>query len=118
MNIAKTQSLIGKFLFLAILIATGILCYGLISYLISHPHDSVNFSSFHAMQKQDVFVYHMIKDAFQNDAKSLMMLGLWLVFFSQILRVVLTGYIFVIERNTWFIVFTLLILLTLIYAWI
>ena len=117
MSFSKAQRLIGKIMLIAILMATGITLCGLVLYLTQHPNDTINFSQFPSEIKQYTSISEIFLGAMHHDAQSIMMLGLLFVIGGQILRVILTGYVFVMERDTWFILFTLIILGALMNGW-
>ncbi len=108
--------LMGKTLFIAVLISAALITIGGALFLWQHAFEVYTFTSFHSEPQQFTSLAGMIKDAFHLKPRGLIQLGLFLLFFTQIIRVLMTAWLFLQERNLLFFRLSLFILLVLIVS--
>ena len=107
---------IGRIMLGCISISVLIILYGLLCYLYQHGHDTVDFSVFRGEpEKLDTFrgIWYQVR---QVNPLGIMQFGLVTVVAGQIIRVLLTGAIFVISKEIWMSVFTVIILVMMLYG--
>lgn len=114
MNDKQLELLIGKILFVTVALSLVIVTLGSVMYCMHHAHDIVNFSV-----KPHYVVMPTLSEtwhkAWQGDAPSIILIGLIMVIFSQVLRVLLTALIFVKQRDWTFMFISLVVLLLMSY---
>ena len=105
---------IGRLLLIGIVISLLLIITGGILYLFQHGNDIVNYQNFHGEPVLLTSFLGILSDAFSLAPRGIIQLGLLVLFFVQILRVALTGWLFIKEKSTLFIGISLFILFILI----
>jgi uncharacterized membrane protein len=107
MEIERLQVMIGKIMLIGAIVSATITAIGAIIFLIQHGYEPTHFHLFNP-------TYSHVKNYFSG--RGLIEIGLYIIVFTQILRVAFTGWIFVKMRDKWFTVFTVFVFLVLIYS--
>lgn len=108
--------LMGKTLFISVLISTVLIAVGGALFLWHHAFDTYTFTSFHSEPTQFTSLSGMFEDAFHLRPRGLIQLGLFLLFFTQIIRVGMTACLFLQERSPLFFRLSLFIFLVLVLS--
>jgi len=103
----QTEILIGKILFVCILVSLIILCAGAVLFLWQHGHESMHNSIFLA---EPLSFRALNFSTWWMNPSRLLQLGLITVLGGQILRVILTGLLFAQQRAWIFVGMTVFIL--------
>ena len=103
----RLQLMIGKLMLAGALTAAGLTIIGAIFYLINHGNDMIHYQVFQTNHAHIRSYY---------SGRGILELGLFVLVFTQVLRVALTTWLFIKARDKWFIGFSLFVLGMLIYS--
>lgn len=108
--------LMGRTLFISVLISAALITIGGVLFLWQHAFEVYTFTRFNAEPHQLTSLAGMLKDVFHLKPRGLIQLGLFLLFFTQIIRVAMVAWLFLQERNPLFFRLSLFIFLVLIVS--
>lgn len=103
----RLQLMIGKLMLAGAIISATVTFIGAVIFLSQHGSEP---SYFHLFKPTNSYVTNYFS------ARGLIAIGLYILVFTQVLRVALTGWLFVKLRDKWFIGFSLFVLTVLIYS--
>lgn len=112
----KLQLLIGRLLLVGVLLSLLLVAVGGILYLYSHGHEAVHFHVFHSESNGFTSLAGVWQDLSSFSALGIIELGLLVLVFLQVLRVLLTTWVFIKLRDTFFIWASFFVLLLLILS--
>lgn len=112
----KMQLLIGQVLKTGVFLAFFIVLIGSLMYLFMHGNEIVSLQKLSVAPTQLKSINQIFSDSFTLSPLGLIQLGLLILVFLQIARVMLTLWMFVQLKEIVFILISLFILLALIYS--
>jgi len=98
------------------LLAAVVVLIGAIGLLVQYGRDVAAFQSFHGESATLTSIKGIIAAAFHSDSRGVVQLGLVLLILTPIARVALTLIAFVIQRDRFYVVTTILVLIVLLYG--
>ncbi|MFP9113107.1 DUF1634 domain-containing protein [Flavobacterium sp. RHBU_3] len=105
------QQLIGNLLRYGVWTALGVALAGGLVYLSTHSHDTVNYAHF---TENDRSLFDVIRDIFigiaNGDGNAMIFLGVLLLFLTPVLRMILSLFSFIREKDRKYIFITLLVM--------
>lgn len=105
------QSIIGNLLRYGVWISLSVAAIGGVVYLLHHGSDTVNYSVF---TENDRNIFKVISDiingALQGTGESLIFVGIILLFLTPVLRVLLSLFSFLLEKDYLYTVITLIVI--------
>ena len=105
------QSIIGNLLRYGVWISLSVAAIGGVVYLLHHGGDTVNYSVF---KENDRNIFQVISDiingALQGTGESLIFVGIILLFLTPVLRVLLSLFSFLLEKDYLYTVITLIVI--------
>lgn len=105
---------ISKLIIGAVLLATVVVCIGGIMYLWQHGTDRISYELFQGEPKASTTFLGIWSEAFSFSARGIIQLGLLLLVIGQSVRVLLTLCLFAKEKDYFFSIVSLVILVILI----
>ncbi|MGR3742469.1 DUF1634 domain-containing protein [Companilactobacillus sp. DQM5] len=109
LEMKKIEIVIGKILRLGVMISVAVILIGIVMYLI-------NNGSGYSQDTFPITLTEIIKGVFNGKSYAIMMLGLLLLIFTPVLRVIVSIYAFAKEKDIMYTVITIIVLLILIVA--
>jgi uncharacterized membrane protein len=103
------EILMGKIITGAILISWLILLYGGILYLKQHAHEVIHVQNFYGEPTRLIKVADIFHTALKGMPDSIIQLGLVTIVVGQVIRVFLTGVLFIKQRDWIFVALTQLV---------
>lgn len=116
MNSSKQmQDTLSIILTIGIWLATALVLIGGILFLIQHGHETVQIEF---MQDYQLTIRKIITDALSLTPLGIIELGILTLVVTQVLRVALLAYFYITIKDYWFTLFSLFILMVLLYSFI
>jgi uncharacterized membrane protein len=112
----RVEVLIANLLRGGVLIAAFVVIAGAILYLGAHPRTHLSYRTFHGEPEQLKSVPGVVSYAFTGDARAIIQLGLLLLVATPIARVAFSAIAFALEGDRMYVLFTLLVLIVLLYS--
>lgn len=112
----KLESLIANLLRLGVVLSAFVVLSGAVMYLGFHPRTRVSYRTFQGEPETLKTVHGVVRYAFSGDAKGIMQLGLLLLIATPIARVISSAIAFALEGDKMYLLFTLLVLIVLLYS--
>lgn len=111
------QNIIGNLLRYGVWTSLSVAFIGGIVYLLNHSTDIENYSVFHENDR-NIFevisaIYH---GAIQGNGESLIFSGIILLFLTPVLRVILSLFSFLLEKDYLYVVITLIVILIILIS--
>ena len=103
----RLQLMIGKLMLVGAIVSAAVTLIGAIIFLAQHGMEP---SQYHLFKPDNSHVSHYFS------ARGLIEIGLYILVLTQVLRVALTGWLFIKLRDKWFIGFSLFVFLVLVYS--
>ena len=105
------QSIIGNLLRYGVWISLSVAAIGGVVYLLHHGGDTVNYSVF-TENDRNIFqvISNIINGALQGTGESLIFVGIILLFLTPVLRVLLSLFSFLLEKDYLYTVITLIVI--------
>jgi uncharacterized membrane protein len=112
----RLESILGTLLRVGVLIsATVVLCGGCI-YLARHAHEPANYRAFRGEPSDYRTIPGVIRSAVRGHGRGLIQLGLLFLIATPIARVAFSIVGFAIERDRLYVIFTVVVLVILLYS--
>lgn len=112
----KTENIIGTLLRAGVLLAGAVVLAGGILYLIHFGGTPADYRAFHGEPGNLRTIGGVLQLAWQMDSRGLMQFGLLLLILTPIARVVFSAFAFFRERDTLYVIVTLIVLAVLVYS--
>lgn len=112
----RQQLLIGKLLIIGLLISITIILIGGIDYIIHYGSQMVHDVHFKGEREDLTHISGIFRSAMSLSPKGIIQAGLWLLVFTQILRLLLTLWLFVKMKDKKFIWITVFVTSIVIYT--
>lgn len=112
----KTENVIGTLLRAGVLLSGTVVLAGGILYVLQFGGVTVDYRSFHAEPAGLRTVEGVLQLAMRLDSRGIMQAGLLLLILTPIARVVFSAFAFFRERDTLYVVVTLIVLAVLLYS--
>jgi uncharacterized membrane protein len=112
----KTENIIGILLRAGVLLSGAIVLAGGILYLVHFGGASTNYRSFQGEPMALRTVGGVVHMALSIDSRGIMQFGLLLLILTPIARVVFSAFAFFRERDTMYVIVTLIVLAVLLYS--
>ncbi|GGF08417.1 bacteriocin-type signal sequence-containing protein [Chishuiella changwenlii] len=105
------QKIIGGVLKYGVITVLVVATIGGLVYLFHHSNDTLDYSKF-VENDRSIFevISTTVKDAFQLKGRSIIYLGILILFFTPFLRLILSLFSFVIEKDKLYIAITLIVI--------
>ncbi len=114
--IRRMEKLIGLVLLVGVLASAGIVLFGGVLYMWRHGETPVHYRIFRGEPSDLRSLEGIWKDFGEGSARGAIQLGLMLLVGVQLIRVALTGLLFLLNRDRVFVVITFLVFAMLTYA--
>jgi uncharacterized membrane protein len=115
-SLVRMEKLIGTVLLVGVLVSTAIVAFGGVVYLVRHSSSPVHYRIFRG-EPSDLRTLQGISDDLATfSGRGIIQLGLMLLVAVQVVRVVLTGVLFGMNRDRVFVVVSTLVLVLLLYG--
>ena len=98
----NVRLVIGRVMYFGISTAMALIIIGGVIFLFLHANDIVSYQQFHGEPRLLTTFTGIIKDAYNLQPAGIIQLGLLTLFFTQILRVALTVWYFIKDKNLLF----------------
>lgn len=115
-DIPKFELIIGRIMIMGIVLSSLVVLAGGCLYLIQQGYHIISYTKFVGEPISLRSTIGILQGAQQLTGTGLIQLGLWLLVATQIVRMILTGYLFAISRDTFFTLFSFIIAIVLIYS--
>jgi uncharacterized membrane protein len=121
-NITKSESeqqlenLLSNLLRYGVLIASAVVLFGGIIYLVHHGNEPARYDFFRGEPSQFCSPEGVVKAVLAGSDRAIIQLGLLLLIATPIIRVIISFFAFLKMRNWSFVMITLLVLTSLIYS--
>ncbi|MGB8885518.1 MAG: DUF1634 domain-containing protein [Candidatus Korobacteraceae bacterium] len=115
-NDQRIEVIIGTLLRTGVILAASVVLFGGILYLARHGHDVANYSTFHGEPEDLKSMSDIVHGALQGSAHAIIQLGLLLLIATPVARVIFSAIAFAIERDSMYVVITLIVLGVLLYS--
>lgn len=112
----KLEQWIGNLLRIGVFVAAAVVLIGGVMFLAQHRSDHADYRSFHAETNAFRSVTGVMKDAAALDSRGIIQLGLLLLIFTPIARVIFSAVGFAVERDYLYVALTLVVLGVLLYS--
>lgn len=112
----KLEQWIGNLLRAGVFVAAAVVLIGGVMFLTQHRSDHPDYRSFHPETNAFRSVTGVVKDAFALDSRGIIQLGLLLLIFTPIARVIASAVGFTVERDYLYVALTLVVLGVLLYS--
>ncbi|MDM1406561.1 DUF1634 domain-containing protein [Myroides sp. DF42-4-2] len=113
----QLQTIIGNVLRYGVLSALTVTLIGGIILLVKDAQQTVSFSTFVENDRNLVEFFHNILEGVANwDGESIIFLGILLLFFTPILRLILSLFSFILEKDSLYIIITLIVMAVIILS--
>lgn len=105
------QFIIGSLLRYGVWIALSVAALGGIIYLFRHGQERIHYGTF---VEKDLTIFHLLEQTFQGisrgSGQSIILLGVFLLFLTPILRILFSLVAFFIEKDYLYVIITLLVI--------
>jgi uncharacterized membrane protein len=105
------QNVIGNFLRMGVILSVVIVAIGGIFFLIRHANEKVTFGVFKANQSQYTSIEQILDGLLVLDSLAVVQLGVLVLIFIPIIRVILAIYSFLVQKDYLFVAIGIIILL-------
>jgi uncharacterized membrane protein len=105
------QNVIGNFLRMGVILSVVIVAIGGILFLIRHANEKVTFGVFKANQAQYTSIEQILDGLLVLDSLAVVQLGVLVLIFIPIIRVILAVYSFLVQKDYLFVAIGVIILL-------
>lgn len=112
----EMELVIGQILRWGLFLSVIISLIGGILYLRQYGHDPIHYQAFHAEPKHLKTTFGIVHAAWSLSATGVIQFGLLILVLTQILRVILTIWLFLQEKDVFFVGISVIILIVLIYS--
>ena len=112
----KMENIIGSLLRTGVMLSAGIVLIGGIIYLARHGYEPANYKAFHGEPVAFRTVSGILQQVFALRGRGIIQLGLLLLIATPVARVAFAVWGFAKERDRMYVVFTLIVLVILLYS--
>jgi uncharacterized membrane protein len=112
----KIGRMIGTLLWVGVLIAAAVVFAGGIVYLVQTGSAMPEFHTFHGEPGNLRAVSKIVDSAFSLDGRGIIQLGIVVLLVTPIARVILSFFLFLLQRDYTYILVTLIVLSVLLYS--
>lgn len=110
----RMQKIIGVFMIASVLVSVLLVAIGGVLYLHHLGDVKVNYQSFQGQGLNFSGLLNFVRAAFAFNPQGLIMLGILILVLSQIIRVILTAGLFMVIKDTRFVLISLVVLLVVV----
>ena len=112
----RLEAILGNLLRSGVLLSAAVVLAGACVYLLRHAHEPANFRIFRGEPSDFRTIPGVIRSVMGGHGRGLIQLGLLLLIATPIARVALSIVGFTLERDRMYVVFTLIVLVILLYS--
>jgi uncharacterized membrane protein len=112
----RTEIVIAYLLRTGVLTAAVVVIVGAVLYLGAHPGARADYRTFHSEPEALKTVHGIVHAALSGDSRAIMQLGLLILIATPIVRVMFSVAAFSIEGDRMYVLFTLIVLVVLLYS--
>ena len=112
----RLEAILGNLLRSGVLLSAAVVLAGACVYLLRHAHEAANFRIFRGEPSDFRTIPGVIRSVMGGHGRGLIQLGLLLLIATPIARVALSIVGFTLERDRMYVVFTLIVLVILLYS--
>jgi uncharacterized membrane protein len=112
----RIEVIIGTLLRTGVILSAAVVLFGGILYLKHHGHEVPNYVAFHGEPEDLKSPREIFHDALGMNARAIIQLGLLLLIATPVARVIFSAVAFAIERDSMYVVITLIVLAVLLYS--
>jgi uncharacterized membrane protein len=112
----RIEIIIGTLLRTGVLLAAAVVLIGGVLYLLRSGHKATDYKSFHGEPQQLKSISDIGRGAAALDPPAIIQLGLLLLIATPVARVAFSAVAFGIERDSLYVVITLVVLVILLYS--
>ncbi len=112
----QLESLLSHLLMYGVLIASSVVLFGGILYLIHHGSEPAEYQVFIGTPSEFQSPTGVINAIFAGSRRGIIQLGLLILIFIPILRVIISFFTFLLQRNFIYVIITSLVLASLTYS--
>lgn len=115
-NDLEIEIIIGHLLRTGVILAGIVVFIGAAFYLVRHGHEAPNYTAFRGEPENLKKPAEIIQGVMHMSARAIIQLGLLLLIATPVARVLFSAIAFALERDTMYVVITLLVLAVLLYS--
>lgn len=115
-SLVRMEKLIGTVLLVGVLVSTAIVAFGGVVFLVRHSSSQVHYRIFRGEPSDLRTLQGITDDLATFSGRGIIQLGLMLLVAVQVVRVILTGVLFGINRDRIFVMVSTLVLVLLLYG--
>ena len=112
----KIEHILGNILRVGVIVSAVVVLFGAVLYLFRHGEEIPDYFSFVFNPFSVDNPIGLIREAFAFKSLSIMKLGILLLVGTPILRVIISVIAFIYEKDLMYVIFTLIVLVVLIYS--
>jgi len=112
----RIENIVGNLLRAGVLVSAVVVLCGGVLYLIKYGHASADYRIFRGEPTDLKSVSGIVRDAFTLHSRGLIQLGLLLLIATPVARVAFSIFGFAEEKDRMYVVFTVIVLLILLYS--
>jgi uncharacterized membrane protein len=112
----RIENIVGNLLRAGVLVSAVVVLCGSVLYLIKYGHASADYRIFRGEPTDLKSVSGIVRDAFTLHSRGLIQLGLLLLIATPVARVAFSIFGFAEEKDRMYVVFTVIVLLILLYS--
>jgi uncharacterized membrane protein len=110
------QQVIGKLLRTGVFVSASLVIWGGFWYLMQQGHQFPLLTTFHGEPEPLTHIVSIFTQALQGQSQAIIQAGLLVLIFTPIARVLLSVLLFALEKDTLYVVITLIVLSILLYS--
>jgi uncharacterized membrane protein len=115
-NDQRIEIIIGTLLRTGVILAASVVLIGGVLYLKRHGHEVPNYTTFHGEPEDLKSAEQIVRGVLGGSARAIIQLGLLLLIATPVARVLFSAIAFAIERDSMYVVITLIVLAILLYS--
>ncbi len=115
-NDQRIEVIIGTLLRTGVILAASVVLIGGVLYLKRHGHEVPNYTSFHGEPEDLKSPAEIVRGVLGGSARAIIQLGLLLLIATPVARVLFSAIAFAFERDSMYVVITLIVLAILLYS--
>jgi len=115
-NDQRIEVIIGTLLRTGVILAAAVVLAGGVLYLARHGHEIPNYVAFHGEPAALKKPLEIFQGVVHGSARAIIQLGLLLLIATPVARVAFSAIAFAMERDTMYVVITLIVLAILMYS--
>jgi len=115
-NDLRIEIIVGVLLRTGVILAASVVLFGGVLYLWRYGHEIPNYIAFHGEPEQLKSPVDIFQGAMHLSARAIIQFGLLLLIATPVARVLFSAIAFVLERDSMYVVITLIVLGVLLYS--